>query len=140
VGRGERLYRRRWDSVGRVVGGGGSLSYDDLSYRVRRVMALLVPIIRKWNLPSRETLETIPPRCYGSTPNHEKQRREPGARMTKNDNQGRGHSPTTGGRSRIEKRKRQRLEDKPASPRQVVVQGRTISLPGLRYLDDANEG
>jgi len=103
-------------------------------------MALLVPIIRKWNLPSRKTLETMSPRCYGSTPNHEKQRREPGARMTKDDNEGKRLSPKTVGRSRIEKRKRQRLEDKPASPRQVVVHGRTISLPGLRYLDDANEG
>ena len=60
--------------------------------------------------------------------------------MTKDDNEGKRLSPKTVGRSRIEKRKRQRLEDKPASPRQVVVHGRTISLPGLRYLDDANEG
>jgi hypothetical protein len=60
--------------------------------------------------------------------------------MTKDDNKGRKHAPKAVARSRMEKRKRQRLEEKPASPRQVLVHGRTISLPGLRYLDDPDEG
>ena len=37
---------------------------------------------------------------------------------------------------RMKQSGRGRVEEKLAPPRQVVVNGRTITVPGLRYLDD----